>query len=758
MNGRILCLYCGGRCDKIILFNGRMMKRLVAVLSGLLVLPSFAEVAPFFYDEVIEYTDADDVSDGMSDDDTDVTDTSGNTDGTSGAPRANVPVGPAAAPRTTSGRTTSRAMGAGTTSNVTTRRSTTSGVPTRTTVSRGVTARTATVSGTPSRMVNTSNARSTNTSRAVGARTTTARSGVSTTTTAARAGTTSAVRNNSVASGNTSVARSATAQSVTPRGGTGSGLVQTDTVNTPLYTGRVSARSNASRMPSVSSTAVSTGVSVSETTTSPADTSEMEDLLALTDYCKTQYAACMDNFCNVLDDNQGRCSCSANLKNYEKTEDALKQATEELQNVAQDIQYIGLSSDEMEALFTQTEAELKLSQSTDTSTLKSNLDKIKDLIVDVKTTASDSKSGGMFDLNGLFDFTIDGSTFDFSNFLGTGTSTTTISNKRGTELFKTAAARCKTSVLNTCAAQGVDTTIVTNAYDLEIDKQCITYERSLSEANTQMSNTVRNAKSVLQRARLMVAQQKNQYDLRECVNALDECMQDDFICGSGYKNCLDPSGRYIVNGKVVVGSTPGPVADTADSSSSGLYSVWMYKGEGDTFKNPFRDSSLVEYIEKTTAEEFDAENKSNDISLYLQRRIGWHDNDTNKDNGMCMSVLNKCQNYTYEGSINDRKYRADNNVVKEYLQRTMVQIKAAQDETLAEYGEECMTNVASCLSQNNISKERCEPAFNACKAMITTCGSINSVSVTKPADKLKFIKGVMGATYTCTNDFGAETN
>ena len=64
----------------------------------------------------------------------------------------------------------------------------------------------------------------------------------------------------------------------------------------------------------------------------------------------------MDNFCNVLDDNQGRCSCSANLSNYAETEEALKQATEDLQDVALQIQYIGLTADEVETLFTQTEA------------------------------------------------------------------------------------------------------------------------------------------------------------------------------------------------------------------------------------------------------------------------------------------------------------------------------------------------------------------------------------------------------------------
>ena len=84
---------------------------------------------------------------------------------------------------------------------------------------------------------------------------------------------------------------------------------------------------------------------------------EMENEQQIESYCKAQFATCMDNFCNVLSEEQGRCSCSKNLKNYAKTEEALKQITESLQDVAQQIQYIGLTRDEVYTLFSQTVAE-----------------------------------------------------------------------------------------------------------------------------------------------------------------------------------------------------------------------------------------------------------------------------------------------------------------------------------------------------------------------------------------------------------------
>lgn len=470
--------------------------------------------------------------------------------------------------------------------------------------------------------------------------------------------------------------------------------------------------------------------------------SQMENLASLTALCKAQYTECMDNFCNVLDDNQGRCSCSKNVKNYEKTESALKAATEALQDVAQQIQYIGLSKDEIEILFSQTEAELQMQASSDNSQLKNDLDKIKGLIVEVKSgTASSSEvaSGLSMDLSGMLDFNISSNGFDLSSMFGTKTAnTSSISNQRGEQLYKTAAARCRTAVLSECQSQGVDISIVSNAYDMEIDKQCVAYERSLTDANDEMGQTVRNAKSVLQRARLMVAQQKNAYDLRGCINALDSCMQDDFVCGNDYENCLDPSGKYIADGAVVIGSTPGqPVDDYSDMgaatySTDGLYSAWNYSNDSVNAwgaSNGVDEGSLSEYIKATI------NGVPNDIgstiSEFLQYKIGYIQN--NKSYGMCSSVLNKCQDYTYVNG----EYSPKNRVVEEYLSRTLVKIKTAQDKVLSDYAERCISDVSSCLGENNYdesapSGSKSRIAINACRSQIVTCMSVNGRADAEP--------------------------
>ena len=520
-------------------------------------------------------------------------------------------------------------------------------------------------------------------------------------------------------------------------------------MTTPMVANRVSSRSSSAiqaRAPTTISVSAAAPISVEEdepivTSTAEKQTaiSNMDEIVQMTDYCKSQYTSCMDNFCNVLDDNQGRCSCSKNIKNYEKTENALKAATEALQDVSQQIQYIGLTKDDIETLFSQTEAEIAMQSTTDSTQLKNDLDNIQDMIVGIKTgTASSTETGVSFDLSGLMDFNIDSTGFDLTAlFAGNNSNTSSISNQRGEQLYKTAQARCKTAVLNTCQAQGVDVSIITNSYDLEIDKQCIAYERALTDSNENMNRTVRNAKVVLQKARLMVAQQKNAYDLRGCVNALDSCMQDDFVCGTDYENCLDPTGKYIVNGEVVIGSAPGYFVnnDVAEADKAapiqhtkGLYATWNYANTKD--KNAWytaketEPTNLAGYIADSISTDAVTDMDSN-LVRFLQYKIGYVKD--NKTYGMCASVLNKCQNYTYD----DGKFKNDNQVVREYLQRTLTQIKVAQDEIISSYAENCISDVNSCLSSNNYTAQA-NYAINACKAQIVTCMSVNGDSTANP--------------------------
>lgn len=801
------------------------MKRLAIFIGGLLVLPAFGEVAPVFYEDGIEYSDVVYDENGNpilldeyglysdSDVDDDAINSSVQNSRTSTSTRSNTnrtTVGrtvPATASTAASNRVTaansSRAVASRGASGATSARTTSS----RAVSSRGTTSRTTSTAATRT----TSNVAATRAAatRATGGagRTTatTTRAGASgagtvartTTSRATTSGRTATAANSSRATTSRAAARPSvitTANSAPTVHLNSSNVAGTNNLVTlesptkqynPFDSDRNRASVRGNRAPTIRVSTMNNLSTTADVSVTAADLSAMDELAEMTDYCKAQYAACMDNYCNVLDDNQGRCSCSANITNYAQAEAALKSATEELQEVAQKIQYIGLSAREVETLFTQTEAELKMQTTTDTSQLKTSLDKVRDMIIEVQsgTASSNTSTGLSFDLSGLLDFTIDSTGFDLSALWGGLTGNTSgINNQRGAQLFNTATNRCKTNVLRSCTAAGVDASLITNAYDLEIDKECIAYERSLNDSNDQMVATVRNAKSVLQKARLLVEQSKNEYDMRGCINALDSCMQDEYVCGTDYEKCLDPSGRYIVNGEIVIGSDPGRAVNGIGDNENAtgvlngnvcdmnLYNVWNY-GDGQTgitspnCKNAWNSYSLntgngnlSDYIDKTISLA-NAKSGGLGMSEFIQNKIGYNEKDRNY--GMCMSVLNKCQDYTYTGNGSSRKYDAENEVVKQYLARMLVQIKAKQDEILAEHAESCITDVTTCLSQNNypfdeetltVNNVRANIAINACRSTIVTCMSVNGYSVVDPtpSDMSRWVCGITTGTTDCS--------
>ncbi len=810
------------------------MKRLAIFIGGLLVMPAFAEVAPVFIDE----KDAIEYADGMYDENgffvapEEIVETETEADTQKVQTPVKISRAPVNATPVANRTTTTRAMPAsagattasgrgsanGNSSRVVAARTTTAtprATASRTVASRGTTA-TSPRTGTTS----TRTATSTAATRAAAARTTggatravTPSAGASVARTATSTGRTTAARTATAAG--TARATTTGAERISIRGGATTGnvasaspVISVSGGSSKLLNSQEKLYNPNDRMASIRRTPTIrmsslNGISAETTAVSTMSLEDMDDLAELTDYCKAQYANCMDNYCNVLDDNQGRCSCSANIKNYAKAEQALKTATEELQDVAQKIQYIGLTTREVETLFTETIAEETMrTKGTDNSQLQASLNKIKDMIIDVKSgTATSSASNDIlglnFDLSGLLEFSFDSTGFDLGSLFGT-TNTNSVSNQRGEELYKTAAARCKSSVLKACTARGVDASLVTNAYDLEIDRECMAYERSLNDSNDQMLATVRNAKNVLQKARLMVAQQKNAYDMRGCINALDACMQDEFVCGSDYENCLDPTGRYIVNGEIVIGSQPGHAIDpeissrvssvmTSDVCRVNLYRTWdMVPGtcnahvateygqsapnytdypteyQGNAWGSGTEDT-LSKYIEKTVTGNYPAKTSEN-MSLYLQNKIGYNQKDRNY--GMCMSVLNKCQDYTYtRGTGTSAQYEPANQVVQQYLARVLVQIKAKQDEILANYAETCVSDVTSCLGQNGYPTEdpdewdraeydtnrtKMNIAVNACRAQIVTCMSVNgySIDTPTPTEMNCWVQGLLYSTST----------
>ncbi|MBQ1997089.1 MAG: hypothetical protein II238_01430 [Alphaproteobacteria bacterium] len=155
--------------------------------------------------------------------------------------------------------------------------------------------------------------------------------------------------------------------------------------------------------------------------------------------------------------------------------------------------------------------------------------------------------------------------------------------------------------------------------------------------------------------------------------------------------------------------------------TDGLYATWGYGTKNNAWT---ADGSLIDYI-SAHIQDKEVTETSETLIPYLQYKIGYIKD--NKAYGMCSSVLNKCQNYTYD----KKKYKHDNQVIREYLQRTLTQIKVAQDEIINSYAENCISDVNSCLSSNNYTAQA-NYAINACKSQIVTCMSVNGDSTANP--------------------------
>ena len=404
----------------------------------------------------------------------------------------------------------------------------------------------------------------------------------------------------------------------------------------------------------------------------------LEQTADLNSSCQQQYNDCMDQFCSVIDSNQKRCSCSSNLSNYTKVEEAVKDANTQLNEVAQRIRYVGLSADEIRAIMNATEAEEALSGATDTTETRNMLEEIEKLIKD-PTSSTSYNSSAYTGLDMDLDFSSDIADIFSLEFLNTGT--TSFSNLRGSDLYNAAKKRCNT-VLTQCKEAGANVDQITGNYDLAIDKDCIAYEQGLTKMNETLVSNVRSANLMLQKARLAVLQNKNQYDAKGCIAALDSCMTDEMVCGADYTKCLDPTKRYIdENGEVVLGQDITDITDFMQNYNN-----------ADIDKDFLSDAYTIS-VDTSTCASGDGNNGAC-IVKYLLQKIGTKQKVT--DEGLCRAVLDKCQNYTYDSNGN---YKSYNDVVVNYVQRAMVNIQAAQRQIISDYASNCMVDIATCYNQ-----------------------------------------------------------
>jgi hypothetical protein len=387
--------------------------------------------------------------------------------------------------------------------------------------------------------------------------------------------------------------------------------------------------------------------------------------------CSAAYFDCMNQFCNVLDANQKQCTCSNRLSSYKATEDSLSNANNELNDVAQQIRYVGLSADEVRSILKETEAEQVMSSLSDTTQSRKMLEQIESMIRNPESGSS-SSSGGSSGLDFELDF---GGSSDFSDMGNLFSNNASFANMRGTELYSAAKSKCK-SIMTRCAPKSADQGIISGQYEIEIDKACVAYEAGMKKAIQNVKTNVRSAIQMLQKARLAVLESHNEYDARGCVGALDSCMKDDMVCGEKYYKCIDPDKKTVdESGKVIPGSDITGVGESMkDYSAASL-------------------DTLAGQTSCTTSNDHADLKNGCKIIKYLRNKIGESSGGT-LVSGFCRPVLDRCRQFTYQDGV----YVPNNSIVKSYLERAMTQIYAAKNSIMTEYASTCIADVSACYN------------------------------------------------------------
>ncbi|MCL2629297.1 MAG: ATP-grasp domain-containing protein [Alphaproteobacteria bacterium] len=409
--------------------------------------------------------------------------------------------------------------------------------------------------------------------------------------------------------------------------------------------------------------------------------------------CVARYEECMDQFCNIIDDRQQRCSCSANIQNYQAAEEQLKRANQELNNVAQNIRYIGLSAEEIHTLFTETEAELAMRNVTDTTINRSLLQEIEDMIMGATTNLAGNVQRGQ---GGVFDITFDfDSDMDLTEMFG-GFGTTNIANLRGQKLRDAAAKKCK-PILDDCQRQNVRSEQVIASFDLRVEKDCIEYEQTLRRMNDSVANNIRAAQTMLQRARLTVLHDQNELDFKGCVQALDHCVLEDTACGRNYIRCLDPSRRFLdETGKVIFGSNLPLIRNNfIGAVDAGGTIIPM---------NEWRNQPIINNL------------KENKVGVPGQ-------------SGMCADVMKRCRRLTFPGPSGGT-YREDNEVIKAFMARAINQMNVSASRVVSDFASRCLQEVGTCYNTQVTNMSAWTSGWSAVSAasvknvMIGACRSV----------------------------------
>lgn len=255
--------------------------------------------------------------------------------------------------------------------------------------------------------------------------------------------------------------------------------------------------------------------------------------------CKTAYFTCMDQFCQLKDDNYRRCSCSNRVFELSEIRGVMQDAGQQLTVFTENLDVVGMTAEQATAMKTASEGENALTDDNSASTalLQAIMNSIR---------GEDATVGGKFsDLNSI------NLAFDSANAFGTQDVGQIIATYNGQNLYNAVYPQCREAVKADCTDAQLQRAIT--AYLMAVEQDCNTVASSIEKQQKEMKSSVRESSALLDLARVENRQKHNSDDITTCLNNVEAAILSEEVCGANYKKCLD-------NGEFIDVSTGSPIA------------------------------------------------------------------------------------------------------------------------------------------------------------------------------------------------------
>ena len=255
--------------------------------------------------------------------------------------------------------------------------------------------------------------------------------------------------------------------------------------------------------------------------------------------CKSAYFQCMDQFCQLKNDDYRRCSCSSRIHDLMSVRQNIIDTNNKLTEFTENLDAVGMTAAQATAIHTASDGENALTA--DTSASKALLNAIMNSIRGGDTTVG----GKMSDLNSI------NLSFDTVNMFGLTDTAQVIASYNGTELYNAVYPSCRSIVSADCNDASLQRAVT--AYLMAIEQDCNTVQTALESKQKDLRAAVRESGAMLDLARIENRNKHNSDNLATCIGNIESAVLSEQVCGANYHKCLD-------NGEFIDVTTGAPIA------------------------------------------------------------------------------------------------------------------------------------------------------------------------------------------------------